>query len=291
MSHVKPIHALLPRTVPPVGEKRGERFALFGNPVAQSLSPLMHNAAFATLGIKAAYTAHRAKDASEIVRTIRKSGIRGASITIPFKETVLPLLDDADENAVAIGAVNTIVNSGGRLTGHNTDAPGMILDLEEWIAIPGKTFVVLGAGGAARAAVFALLRAGGTPIVVNRTAERARALADRFNCRWALTDEIGRLEADCLINTTPLGMFPDTDRSPLTEKEIARFGHVMDMIYNPIKTQLLKDAERTGSAAHSGVAMFVHQGAEQIRLWMGTEPPRNLMRQVVTERLTGNGGN
>ncbi|MHB8907678.1 MAG: shikimate dehydrogenase [Syntrophales bacterium] len=264
-------------------------FALFGDPVAQSLSPVMHEAAFARMGIAAVYAAHRVKDASEVVRRIREDGIRGASITIPFKETIMALLDKVDGNAGAIGAVNTIVNRGGRLSGYNTDAPGFARDLGEWMAIGGKTFIVLGAGGAARAAVFAIREAGGTPIVVNRTAERARTLAERFGCRWEPAEEIGRLTADCLINTTPLGMFPVTERTPVEERFLARFPRVMEMIYNPLTTRLLREAERAGCAVRTGVGMFVHQGAEQTRLWTGQEPPREEMRRVVMERLGNNG--
>jgi shikimate dehydrogenase len=261
------------------------RFALFGNPVAQSLSPLMITAAFARMGIAAGYEPYRVDDAAEVVRQIRGGGIRGASITIPFKETVMGLLDEVDPAAAAIGAVNTIVNGDGRLSGYNTDSPGLLRDLEEWMAIRGRTFVVLGAGGAARAAVYSLREAGGVPIVVNRTAGRARALAESFGCRWEPATEIGRLRADCLINTTPLGMFPETDRTPLEKEFLARFPRVMDMIYNPARTRLLREAEAAGCAVRTGVGMFVHQGAEQIRRWTGKEPPREEMRRVVLERL------
>ncbi len=265
-------------------------FALFGNPVAQSLSPHMHGAAFTQMGFAATYAAYQVNDAADVVRSIRERGIRGASITIPFKETVMTLLDEVDAGASAIGAVNTIVNGNGRLIGYNTDGPGLICDLAEWIAIRGKTFVILGAGGAARAAVYALIQAGGTPVIVNRTTERTRMLADHFGCRWGLPSEIGRLKADCLINTTPLGMFPDTDRTPMEKNLLVHFPFVMDMIYNPVKTHLLRDAEAAGCAIRSGVGMFVHQGAEQIRLWTGMEPPRELMRRTVLERLGENGG-
>jgi len=267
-----------------------ELFALFGNPVRQSLSPLMHGAAFRRMGMAAIYAARRVDDAADIVRSIRERGMKGASITIPFKETVMGFLDEVDKDAAAIGAVNTIVNREGRLSGYNTDAPGLIRDLAEWIPIQGRTFAVLGAGGAARAAVFALLKAGGMPVVVNRTAERARSLADHFGCRWDLAERIGRLEADCLINTTPLGMFPETDRTPLEKDILVRFPFVMDMIYNPVKTRLLREAEAAGSAVRPGIGMFVHQGAEQILLWTGKEPPREFMEQTVLERLRENGG-
>jgi shikimate dehydrogenase len=270
--------------------KYTERFAIFGNPLGQSLSPLMHDAAFAEIGIDARYGVCRTDDAAEAIRRFRKKGLSGASVTIPFKETIIPCLDEVDENARAIGAVNTIVNRNGRLVGYNTDGAGLVRDLEEWFEIRGKTFVVLGAGGAARAAIYSLLQAGGTPVVANRTPERAEALAGRFDCRWFPIEKIGRLRADCLINTTPVGMFPETDRTPLPKQEAARFPYVMDMIYNPVKTRLLREAEASGCAVRSGVGMFIHQGAEQFRLWTGMEPPLERMKRVVMERLEKNGG-
>ncbi len=265
-------------------------FAVFGNPVSQSLSPLMHSAAYAQMGFPATYAAYEVSDAADIVRMIRERGISGASITIPFKETVMAFLDEVDANASKIGSVNTIINRDGKLIGYNTDGPGLIRDLTEWIAIRGKTFIILGAGGAARAAAFALIQEGGTPVVVNRTGERSHKLADDFGCRWSLPAEIDGLEADCLINTTPVGMFPDTDRTPMGKKTLVRFSQVMDMVYNPVKTRLLREADAEGCAIRSGVGMFVHQGAEQIRLWTGQEPPREVMRRVVMERLGENGG-
>ena len=278
------------RPAPTLDQERGGFFAIFGNPLGQSLSPLMLNAAFAEMGLTARYGVCQTGDAAEAVRWIREMDLRGASVTLPLKETVMPFLDEVDRNAREIGAVNTIVLHDGRLRGYNTDSPGLVRDLEEWIGISGKTFVVLGAGGAARAALFSLLQAGGTPVVVNRTPERAEALAGRFGCRWVPITEIGCLQADCLINTTPVGMFPEADRTPLPKRELARFPRVMDMIYNPIKTRLLREAEAAGCAVRSGVGMFVHQGAEQFRLWTGMEPPRERMRKVVLERLGENGG-
>lgn len=266
------------------------RFALFGDPVAQSLSPQMHRAAFEAMGLRASYNAYRVQDGAEVIRRMREGRIRGASVTIPLKEAVMACLDEVDESAAAIGAVNTIVNRDGRLAGYNTDAPGLARDLEDWIGIQGKAFVVLGAGGAARAAVFTLVRGGGSAVIVNRTAERAAALAERFGCRWVPPAQVDRLEADCLINTTPLGMFPHTDRMPCQAGCLARFPRVMDMIYNPLMTRLLREAEAAGCAVRSGVGMFVHQGADQIRLWTGTEPPREQMRRTVMEKLGGTGG-
>jgi shikimate dehydrogenase len=269
---------------------RGNLFCIFGNPLAQSLSPLMHGAAFAKLGIEATYTANLACDAEEVVRRFRQEGLQGASITIPFKETVMPLLDEVDAAASAIGAVNTIVRRDGRLIGYNTDGPGLVNDLEEWMGSAGKTFVLLGAGGAAHAAVYSLIRAGATVTVVNRTLERAQALAARFGCRWAPVEAIWTLSADCLINTTPLGMVPDTGRTPLEAKFLGHFPRIMDMIYHPVRTRLLKEAKASGCETRSGVGMFVNQGAEQLRLWMGVEPPREVMRAAVLDRLGGQDG-
>ena len=282
------IHSLT-RPAPAPDRERGFLYAVFGNPLGQSLSPLMHNAAFTEAGLAARYGVCQTDDAAEAVRRIREMGLRGASVTLPFKETIMPFLDEVDHIAREIGAVNTIAQRDGRLSGYNTDGPGLVRDLEEWIGIRGKTFVVLGAGGAARAALFSLLQAGGTPVAVNRTPERAEALAGRFGCRWVPIAEIDRLQADCLINTTPVGMFPERDRTPLPKRALAHFSHVMDMIYNPVKTRLLREAESAGCAVRSGVGMFVHQGAEQFRLWTGMEPPRERMRQAVLERLMENG--
>ncbi|MHB8772709.1 MAG: shikimate dehydrogenase [Syntrophales bacterium] len=261
------------------------RYALFGNPVAQSLSPAMHAAAYAALGIPADYAAYRVDEASEVVRVIRESGISGASVTIPFKESVMPLLDEIDPAAAAIGAINTIVSRNGRLSGFNTDAPGFLRDLGEWMAIPARVFVVLGAGGAARAALYALREAGGKPICVNRTAARAEELARSLGCRWEPAEALAGLRADCLINTTPLGMYPEIGRTPVEARLLAGFPRVMDMIYNPPQTRLLREAEAAGCAVRSGIGMFVHQGAEQIRLWTGQEPPVAEMRRIVLERL------
>ncbi len=154
-------------------------FAVFGNPVAQSLGPLMHRAAYAHLGVPATYEAFRVDEATEIVETIRRLGLGGASVTIPFKETVMPLLDGIDPAATAIGAVNTVCREGDRLVGYNTDWSGLIKDLEAWTTLPGKRFVVLGAGGAARAAVFGLIQARAIPMVINRTESRAREISQR----------------------------------------------------------------------------------------------------------------
>jgi shikimate dehydrogenase len=263
-----------------------EIFALFGNPVGHSLSPLMHNATFEKMKIEAHYVPFCVKNLEDAVRGIRGLNIRGVSVTIPFKTTVMPYLDAVDESSLRIGAVNTIINdSNGGLKGYNTDWIGLIRDLEDSLEIKGKTFAILGAGGAARAAVFGLLKEGGIPIIVNRTIEKGQKMAREFGCPFHPLSEIETIRADCLINTTPVGMAPYSERSPVGRESLVNFRWVMDIIYNPLKTKLLRDAKESGCSVLDGVGMFVHQGAEQIKIWTGMEPPRAFMKGVVLEGL------
>jgi shikimate dehydrogenase len=261
-------------------------FALFGNPVAHSLSPLMHNAALQRMGIDASYGACRVEDVAEAVKKIKKLPLRGVSVTIPFKQAVMPYLDEIDASAREIGAVNTISHDDtGRLKGYNTDWIGMVRDLEEFLEIKKKGFVILGAGGTARAALFGIRQRGGMSAIVNRTPERGEKLAKEFGVPFYPLDQIKSISSDCLINTTPVVMSPDKKNSPLPKEVIGTFRWVMDCVYNPLKTQLLKDAEAAGSTVINGLGMFVHQGAEQLRIWTGKEPPIEIMREVVLTEL------
>ena len=151
--------------------------------------------------------------------------------------------------------------------------------------IRGKTFGVLGAGGAARAIIFGIMSAGGNPVVLNRTGEKGRSLAKEFVCPFLPYPEIGDLKADCIVNTTSVGMAPQKETSLLEGEGSRKISRVVDIIYNPLETKLLKDARKAGCRTKSGLGMFVHQGAEQIRLWTGMEPPMESMKRVVRERL------
>ena len=267
-------------------------FALFGNPVGHSLSPLMHNAAYREMKIDASYVPVCVEHLEDAIERVRQGDIQGASITIPFKTAVMPYLDEVERSAQHIGAVNTMwhdKNNG--LTGYNTDWIGLVRDVEESLEIRNKTFVILGAGGAARAAVFGIQQRGGIPIVINRTPTRGEEMAREFGCPFHPLSEIGKIRGDCLINTTPVGMTPHTGRSPIEKKALSNFSCVMDVIYNPVQTQLLKDAEEAGCTTLNGIGMFVHQGAEQIKLWTGMEPPRECMKQIVLEKLNEDEGN
>lgn len=263
-------------------------FAVFGNPIAHSLSPLMHRAAFGRMGIKAKYVPFCVKDLKSAVLGIRGLDIRGVSVTLPFKTEVMDYLDEVEKSALRIGAVNTIFNHHGVLKGTNTDWLGFVLSLKEVMEIKGKRFAVLGAGGAARGILFGLIHEGGYPMIVNRTISKAETLAQEFGCAYFPLSETEKVEAEVLINTTSLGMAPDTDRSPFPKEHLKRFGWVMDIIYNPLKTKLLQDAEEEGLKTVSGSGMFVHQGAEQIKIWTGLEPPRAYMHEVVLKKLREN---
>ncbi len=260
-------------------------FALLGNQTGHSFSPLMHNEAYLIMGIDAHYVAFCVDDIESAVRGIRGLNICGVSITIPFKSTVIKYLDAVDERALKIGAVNTIVNQDGRLTGHNTDWLGLTIALKEHMKIEGNTFVILGAGGTARAAVYAIKKNGGNPIILNRTLEKGDELAAEFGCESYHIDNIGNIRAECLINTTSVGMNPDIEKSLVEGNILKQFGYVMDVIYNPLRTKLLRNAEKAGCKILSGLDMFVHQGAEQIKIWTEMEPPRGYMREVVFQRL------
>ena len=266
-------------------KERVRHFALFGNPVGHSLSPLMINAAFGAMGIRAGYEARRVEDLEPAVRMIREKPLDGVSVTLPLKGAVMAFLDEVDDDARAIGAVNTVTNDHGRLRGSNTDWKGLTAAMEERFPLGGRTIAVLGAGGVARAAVHAILRAGGMPIVFNRSRDRADSLARWFSCETQPLARLGAVGADVLINATPVGMHPRTGESPVDARLLPRFEWVVDTIYNPLQTRLLREARAAGCGVVTGLSMFVRQGAEQIRTWTGLDPPVELMERVVRTAL------
>ncbi len=260
-------------------------FVLLGNPVGHSLSPLMHNQALQAMGIEGHYSACCVEDLRAAITGIRGLKMGGASVTIPFKTAVMEFLDDMDDDAAALGAVNTIVNDRGRLTGFNTDWLGLVQAVKDRMEIAGKTFAVLGAGGTARAAVYGLQKEGGRVFLLNRTLEKGQALAGRFGCLFYPLSKIDEIYADCLINTTSVGLYPENEKSPVPASLLNHFEVVADVIYNPLMTRLLRDAEAKGCKIISGLDMFVYQGAGQIQLWTGREAPVALLRETVRERL------
>ena len=183
----------------------------------------MHDAALKKMKIAAKYLPFCIQDIGSAARGIRGSGICGASVTVPFKVAVMEHLDEADADARKIGAVNTIVNDNGRLKGFNTDWIGLVRSISEVTDIKGKVFAILGAGGTARAAVFGIEREGGIPVIVNRNVARGENLAKEWGCSFYPLSESGRVRADCLINTTPVGMIPNVDESPVSSAILVNY--------------------------------------------------------------------
>ena len=273
---------------------------LISNPVEHSVSPAMHNAAFSSLGLDYIYLPFRvARD--NLVRAIdglKVLNIRGFNITIPHKVAVIPLLDEMEPMAEKIGAVNTIVNDKGCLKGHNTDAGGFLKALlGRGVEPKGKKVVVLGAGGASRAISFTLAERGAEIVILNRKLEMDWAVElassiSQFSTREAkaleLNDEnlLSVLEAaDILVNATSVGMSPDSSNSPLPARLLKPELVVFDVVYNPLKTRLLAEAEAAGAETISGIDMLVWQGALAFELWTGAKAPIDIMKAKAIEAL------
>ncbi len=261
-------------------------YAILGDPVTHSLSPLMHNRAFSHVGYNGVYAAFWVKEVAGAVTGIRALGIRGASITIPHKVTIMSYLDTIDESAIKIGAVNTVQNREGILYGYNSDCLGAVQALLAKTTIKDKTVWLIGAGGTARAIGFGILSEGGHVTIVNRTKEKGEQLAKDLGADFKPLSENMRVSCHVLINTTPLGMTPHTDASPVSAKQMANDMVVMDAVYNPIRTRLLREAETAGCVTIDGAEMFVFQGAFQFELWTGIAAPIEEMKQTVLEALT-----
>lgn len=293
------------------------RLGLIGNPVAHSFSPRFQQAALDALGIDARYELWQteAEELASRVASLLAPDCLGANVTIPYKQAVLPYMDIVDPLAARIGAVNTIVRRDGYLHGYNTDAPGLLhalaeqgvgqagrqLNDEQYISFAGYTAILLGAGGAARGAAFALASAGVERlIIVNRTLERAQRLAaevqQHSDCQiFCLNDPEFLIPhaSSLIINATPLGMHfahkdgtheKNEDSSPLSADILARFASdtlVYDMIYHPTQTRLLCQARILGLRAINGLSMLLHQGALAFTLWTGQPAPLEIMRATL----------
>lgn len=261
-------------------------YGLIGNPVEQSLSPVMHNAAFQALGIHARYLSWPVRNLGGALAEIRASPhIQGFSVTHPFKIRIIPRLDEVDPVASRIGAVNTVVRRGNRLCGYNTDWLGAIDCLQAVAPITGRSHVVLGAGGAARAVLYAIRAQGKGATVVNRGEAAGQRLAYALGVPFVPLSELGRLSGDVLVHATPVGMAPNGADTLVPEALLHRFAGVVDLIYNPPETRLLHEARRCGCITANGLTMMIAQGAEQVRIWTGRVPPVARMRRAVIDAL------
>ena len=275
---------------------------VFGWPIEHSVSPPMHNAAFRALGLDWCYVPFpvHPKDLEDALKGVRALGLQGINATVPHKQALLALVDKLTPAAKAIGAVNTVTIEESALIGHNTDAQGFIRALREaGFAPEGCSALILGAGGAARAVSYALLSVGARVSILNRTPERARALASELA---GVTEKAvvgaGSLdakslparadEAQIIVNATSLGMWPNIETSPWPE-ELPYPSHALlfDLVYNPRETHLVKRARAAGAPAVDGLRMLVHQGAEAFELWTGLQPPVEVMLDACTRILGG----
>lgn len=267
-------------------------FYLLGYPVEHSVSPHMHNAAFKELGLDHRYSALGVpvESLGKVVESkIRVDSFGGANVTIPHKIEIIKYIDELAESARKAGAVNTIQWREGSLKGHNTDALGGVRALREnYGSITGAKVIMLGAGGAARALSAEIAPMVDELVILNRSVDKARSLSESLggNTSYGSLDEQRVIEsADILINTTPVGMTPNTGKS-LVKTEYLHSGlFVFDIVYNPLKTKLLRDAEDAGAKTLGGLWMLVYQGVESFRIWTGIEPSAETMYNAALRAL------
>jgi 3-dehydroquinate dehydratase/shikimate dehydrogenase len=276
MMHLYRAHELTERT---------RVFGVIGDPVGHSLSPLLHNTGFIARDVDAVYLPFLVHGLKDFLDVVGKLGIRGFSVTLPHKETILKYLKECDPLAADIGAVNTVVVRGdGSLYGSNTDYVGVLAALKAKMRLHGSRVLVFGAGGAARSAAVALARAGAEVAICARREQMGKKLArgvhGEFIGRGALRSE----KFDAIINSTPVGMYPHSKISPLSAREL-NCRIVMDLVYRPLDTELLKIARKKGIATVSGLEMFLAQGFAQWELWTGKSAPEAAMRRGVLQSL------
>ena len=271
---------------------------VIGDPIGHSISPAMHNAAFRALNLDYVYVPFRVsrEDLPRAVDGLCALNICGVNVTIPHKVSIIPLLDEIDEFARKIGSVNVVANNNGRLIGYNTDAPGFLHALKDHgIELEGKSAVVLGAGGAACSICFALAEQGASLTILNRTQGNAARFAVEISEMTGRPIQVLGLNkenlaaatesCDILINATSVGMYPEVEATLVDSCMIKPYQIVVDIVYNPLKTRLLNEAERAGARIVSGVDMLIWQGALAFEIWTGRQAPINIMRRCARQFL------
>ncbi len=278
-------------------DNRTSIYGLIGNPVSHSISPIIHNTLFKEMNFNSVYVPFKVDNINDFMREFRGLDVKGYSVTIPHKESVMGCLDTIDSMAKKIGAVNTVVNRDGQLVGFNTDCEAAVKTLEgvnqvsvkdtkdEYLK--GKKVVLLGAGGAARAIAFGLKECGAQITIINRNYERAQSLASDVGCLFRKFNDLEAIEADILVNATPVGMFPAVNETPVLKNKLKPPMVVFDTIYNPIETKLLRDAKSQGCKIVGGLPMFVRQAAAQFKLWTGQVPLLEVIERIAYKKLVG----
>jgi 3-dehydroquinate dehydratase/shikimate dehydrogenase len=256
-------------------------YGLVGNPVCESRGNILHNLVFKEKEMNAVYLNFLVDDLKSFIHEFKDFFV-GLSVTMPFKEEILSYVDEIDDGALKIGAANTIVNVGSKLTAYNTDVGGAIQAIEEKIGISGKKIVMIGAGGVARAIGYGVVSKGGKLIIVNRTEERGDELAKILGAEFKRKEKIDWNGVDILINATSVGMMPKINDSVVSMDNLKNMV-VFDTVYNPLITRLLNDAERNGCEIVTGIKMFVYQAARQFELWTGKKVDTEFMEEKVLE--------
>ena len=260
-------------------------YGVAGDPIGHSLSPQMMNTAFRRENINAVYVPLQTKDVADLLKCVREIPIQGLSVTMPLKQEVIEHLDKTDALSAKIGACNTLIRSqDGKLYGFNTDVAGVIRPLEQRLSLSSAKVLVIGAGGAARAAVFGLKERNAEVWIMNRTAENGQKLARQAHAHYVSHPHLKKLDFDVIINATPLGMNSARSQAPIDDTEL-RTRYVFDMVYNPIETKLVKMARAKGIQVIPGTEMFVHQGARQFEIWTGKPAPTEDMHRAVLHAM------
>jgi 3-dehydroquinate dehydratase / shikimate dehydrogenase len=259
-------------------------YGVVGDPVAHSLSPVMMNAAFRRETVNAVYLALHAKSLKDLLACVQEIPIRGLSVTMPYKQEMLDALENSDALTRQIGACNTVVRgAGGQLYGFNTDVAGIVVPLEQRLQLQGSRILIVGAGGAARAAAFGLKAKGAEVFLTNRTPEKAQSLARQAKAKYLKRADVAKQQFDVIINATPVGM-NGSKQTPLNENEL-NTKYVFDLVYNPAETALTRMARARELQVIPGLEMFVQQGARQFEIWTGKPAPIAEMGYVVAKAL------
>ncbi len=262
-------------------------YGVIGNPVSKSMGYLIHNRAFQEIGSPDIYVSFLVNNVEKFFNEF-KDFFQGLSVTMPCKENIMPLMDTVEATAKKIGAVNTVVKEKNGWTGYNTDCTGAIEALETEVDLKDKNVLIIGSGGTAKAIGFGVTAKGAKlTITYNRNKERGENLAQELGCRLASIQDIGDHDFDVLINCSPVGMSPQTDKTPFASRNLKPGMVVFDSVYNPPETRLLKEAKAAGCTVISGVELFINQAAKQFEMWTGQKAPTQAIRQVLMEKIEG----
>ncbi|MDP7556707.1 MAG: shikimate dehydrogenase [Nitrospinaceae bacterium] len=283
------ITAIKLRDIYRVGDKRDlfKIYGVIGNPISKSMGYLIHNRAFKETGSSDIYVPFLVDNVEKFFKGFSPY-FEGLSVTMPFKEDIMAVIDEVDETARKIGAVNTVVRDGEGWKGYNTDCTGAVKALEEHIDLNGKKVLIIGAGGTAKAIGHGVREKGAKiTVTYNKNKERGTQLAKELGAEVVNVQDAGEEEVDVLINCSPVGMNPDVEATPISSRHLRKGMIVFDSVYNPPETRLIRDAKAAGCIAISGIELFINQAVGQFELWTGQKAPANPMRDVVVKTIEG----